>query len=416
VSGTRLAVIGLGQLGLPLSVFYATRGARVVGVDRDKARLATIETRSLDVSYERGLGEALAAIGGHYRTTTDTRAAVSESDVVIVVVPVIARAQGDVDFSDIDAAAEAIARGVRAGTLVIFETTLPVGTTRGRLAPTLLARGALVAYSPERVLIGEVFRDLDGYPKIVGGIDNDSASRAVTFYEAHLRAPVWTVRNAETAEFTKLAETCYRTTNIALANELATIADGRDIDVTEAIRSANSQPYSSILAPGIGVGGHCLPVYPSLLQYGGIDAPLVELGRRINASMARYGVERLAEALGGLAGRRVLVLGVSYRPGVPETAFSPAFDLRDALRERGAAVLASDPFYTAEELRAMAFEPARLDPPPEVDAVVLQTAHPEFCGLDFGSFRGCRVVLDGRNALDSAAVERAGKVYLGIGR
>lgn len=416
----RLAVIGLGKLGLPLAVFYASRGARVVGCDRDEHRAAAIDRRAMDVSHELGLAEALAA-SLDFRTTTDTTQSVAESNHVLVVVPVTASPDG-VDFAAIDDAVDAIVAGLRPGSLVIFETTLPVGTTRRRFLPRLqrsgltLGRDLFVAYSPERVFIGRVFRDLDTYPKIVGGVDGPSTERAVSFYERYLRAPVWRARDADTAEFVKLAETSYRTTNIALANELAMIADVHGIDVSEAIRCANSQPYSAILAPGVGVGGHCLPVYPFLISQGGTAATLVMLAREINAEMPEYAVRRLEQALGSLAGGRVLILGVAYRPGTPEAAFSPAFGLRDALVARGARVSAYDPLLGPADIASLGFEPASLSPAPDVDAVVLQTAHPELITLDFSRFPSCRVILDGRNVLDRARIEACGKLYLGIGR
>jgi nucleotide sugar dehydrogenase len=419
----RLTIVGLGKLGLPLAVFYASRGATVHGVDRDARRIRAIEDRTtIDLDTEHGLRDALAGLdAARFAVTTDTAAAVAASDHVIVVVPVIARARGAVDFTAMEAACDAVAAGLQPGTTVILETTLPLGTTRERLLPRLARSGLtpgrdlFVAFSPERVLVGRIFEDLGKYPKIVGGVDPESGKRAAAFYEAHLSAPVWQVGSAETAEFVKLAETCYRTTSIALANELAMVADAKGIDVLEVIRGANSQPYSSILEPGIGVGGHCLPVYPFLLEASGVDAPLIERGRAINASMGEYAVQRLESALGDLAGKQVLIMGVAFRPGVQETAFSPAFDVRDALAKRGARVSAVDPLYTDDELTALGFTPGRI-PAPDADAVVLQTAHEQFAAFDPRAFPRCRVVLDGRNALDRATVEAAGKHYLGIGR
>lgn len=420
---TRLTIVGLGKLGLPLSVHYATHGATVYGVDRSPERVKSIDDRStVDLDNEEGLRKALEALpAGKVSFSTDTTEAVSKSDVVIVVVPVIARAHKNVDFTAMESAAEAIAKGLKPGTTVIFETTLPVGTTRHRLTP-ILARSGLkagqdffVAFSPERVLVSRIFTDLARYPKIVGGIDEESGKRATAFYEAHLDAPVWQLRDAETAEFVKLAETCFRTTNIGFANELAMACDAKGVDVYEVIRGANSQPYSNILDPGIGVGGHCLPVYPFLLQESGLDTPLIEHGRAINASMGQYGVQRLEAALGDLKGKHVLLLGVAFRPGVQESAFSPAFDVRDALVARGAHVTAVDPLFTDDGLKALGFTPGKL-PDSEADAVILQTAHEQFKPFDPQAFARSRVILDGRNFLDRASVEAAGKQYIGIGR
>jgi nucleotide sugar dehydrogenase len=419
----RLTVVGLGKLGLPLAAFYASRGATVRGVDRDRQRLrAIVDRTTIDIDQEHGLRDALSALdAARFDVTADTAAAVAESDHVIVVVPVIARARGEVDFGAMESACDAIAAGLKPGTTVILETTIPIGTTRERLLPRLARSGLtpgqdlFVAFSPERVFVGRIFEDLGKYPKIVGGVDAQSGARAAAFYEAHLSAPVWQLGSAEAAEFVKLAETCYRTTSIALANELAMVADAKGIDVSEVIRGANSQPYSSILEPGIGVGGHCLPVYPFLLEASGVDVPLIERGRAINASMGEYGVRRLEAALGGLAGKHVLILGVAFRAGVQETAFSPAFDVRDALVERGAHVTAVDPLYGDAELAALGFTPGRI-PDPNADAVVLQAAHEQFASFDARAFPRCQVVLDGRGALDRAAIESAGKRYVGIGR
>jgi nucleotide sugar dehydrogenase len=418
----RLTVVGLGKLGLPLAAFYASRGARVIGCDRDEERLRRIRERDLSTEHEDGLLEALAQAGARLDLTSDTAAAVAKSTHVIVVVPVVARAERDIDFSNMDAAVRAIAAGLRPGTLVMFETTVPVGTTRKRLAVGLETGGLragkdfFVAFSPERVLIGRVHRDLDTYPKIVGGIDDESRSRAADFYARFVKAPVWQVRDAETAEFTKLAETAYRITNIALANELAMAADQLGVDVTEAIRSANSQPFSRILSPGIGVGGLCLPVYPFLLEASGAPVPLIMLGRAINADMGRYAVRRLERSIGPLSACRVLLLGLAFRPGVHETAFSPAFVVRDALRAAGATVYAHDPLYSGDEVRQLGFEPADLDTPPRVDAIILVTEHTQYDDLDLARFEGCRVVLDGRNALEPGRASGTGRSYLGIGR
>ncbi|MDP9018467.1 MAG: nucleotide sugar dehydrogenase, partial [Candidatus Eremiobacteraeota bacterium] len=356
----RLTIVGLGKLGLPLSVYYAMHGATVRGVDRSEARVRSINERTtIDLDNEEGLRKALDGLKpGQFTATTDTVEAVRQSDTVVLVVPVIARARGQVDYSAMESACDAIAQGLQPGTTVIFETTLPIGTTRNRLLPRLAKSGLtpgkdlFVAFSPERVLVSRIFTDLEKYPKIVGGTDPESGRRAAAFYKEHLNAPVWEMKDAETAEFVKLAETCFRTTNIGLANELAKSADAKGIDIYEVIRGANSQPYSNILEPGIGVGGHCLPVYPFLLEESGLDVPLIERGRAINASMGQYGVDRLEKALGSVKGKTVLILGVAFRPGVQESAFSPAFDVRDALVQRGATVLAVDPLFTDAELTA----------------------------------------------------------------
>jgi nucleotide sugar dehydrogenase len=185
------------------------------------------------------------------------------------------------------------------------------------------------------------------------------------------------------------------------------------VDISDAIAAANSQPYSHIHQPGVGVGGHCLPVYPHFLPP---ELQLPASARETNDSMARYGVEKLEAALGTLRDATVLILGLAYRPNVKEAAHSSALLLAEALRDRGARALVHDPLFSNDEARALGLEPAELYPPERVDAIIVQALHDAYRGLDWRSFAGLRAVLDGRNALDREAVEGAGIRYVGIGR
>jgi nucleotide sugar dehydrogenase len=295
-----------------------------------------------------------------------------------------------------------------------------VGATRHRVGARIahatgMALGAdfSLAFSPERVSSGRVLRDLRTYPKIAGGIDRRSTERAVAFYRAMLDAEAMPVRDAETAEFSKLAETTYRDVNIALANEFARIADRLGVDALQAIGAANSQPYSHIHQPGVGVGGHCIPVYPYFLADAGTE--LINAARRINDDMAHYAVARLAHALGSLEGTTVIVLGLAYRGGVKESRHSSALGLVNALSAHGATVYVHDPLYSDAEIRAHGIEPPPSFPR-RCDALVVQAWHEQYASLDLSAFPGLRAVLDGRGALDPAAVAKIGAVYVGIGR
>jgi len=418
-----VAVVGLGRIGLPLAARYAARGLNVTGCDIDPALVEQVAQGHCPYPDERGLANALhlAHTAGRLTATTDTSAAVARSKVVIIIVPVGLTADKHADFTALDDAAKAVAAGLRRDTLVILETTVPAGTTRSRLGPLLersglrVGREILLAYSPERVFVGRILADLRKYPKIVGGVDEASAQRAAAFYEKALDATVMRVGNCETAEFVKLAETTYRDVNIALANELARAAASHGVDILEAIAAANSQPFSHIHQPGVGVGGHCIPVYPYFLLDGAAEAQLPRAARRINDGMARYAVERLAEALGDLRGKTVLILGLSYRPNVKEATFSSALLLARELAAAGARVLVHDPNYSADEIGRFGLEAAAF-PPAHTDALVIQAPHDEYRDLDPASFPGCSVVLDGRNALSKEKVEALGLRYLGIGR
>lgn len=410
---TRLAVVGLGKMGLPAAAYYAHKGAEVVGYDIDDARVAAVNRGESRIGAEPGVDDHLAELvaTGSLRATADPADALAGAEVIIVLVPLLTH-EDEPDFTALDDATATIASHAREGSLVIYETTVPVGTTRRRFGPILAEAGLEAAFSPERVSSGRTWRDLDTYPKLVGGTSTEAQKAAAAFYRSHLPADVWELASAEAAEMTKLAETTYRDLNIAFANELARFADEWSLDVTEVIRAANSQPYSHIHAPGVGVGGHCIPHYPHLLQASTSGSELVAVGRRINDTMPAYVADVLDAALGGVTGRRVVLLGVAYRAGVPEAASSPAFPLRDALVARGALVSASDPLYTDEELLSLGFTPWDHAMP---EAVVLVTAHPVFLTTTWSDYPPMTVV-DGRNSLDRDSVEAAGHRYIGVGR
>jgi nucleotide sugar dehydrogenase len=420
-------VVGLGHIGLPLAVQYARRGHQVIGCDVD-GRIVDAVNRGVsphddELALVDGVPELVAA--GRLRATTDDAEGVRQAEVAVIIVPVVVDAARQIDFGPIDAATRDVATGLQPGTLVVYETTLPVGTTRDRFGPMLAAgsgltvdRDLFLAFSPERVLVGRVLLDLRRYPKIVGGTSDESTRRAVEFYRAALDegTEVRAVANAETAEMTKLAETTYRDVNIALANEYARYAAKRQIDVVEVIEAANSQPYSHIHAPGVGVGGHCIPVYPHFLFNAEPDLRIPPLARRINEEMAAWTVELVRQRIGPLADVPVLVLGIAYRADVREDAFSSAFRLRDELKAAGAIVYGHDPYFDAEHLRQLSFEPYDLAAPVPVRVAIVQAGHAAYRDLDPGAIHGLELVVDGRNVLDRDAITSAGVAYAGIGR
>jgi len=419
-----VAIVGLGKIGVPLAVQFASKGARVAGYDVDPARVAEINAGTNPLPAEPELAERIPSLAasGLLRATADAHDAVADADVTVFIVPVDIDAYHQADFTLLDAAVAAVAPHLKRGALVIVETTVPAGTTRNRVgaqiaATTGMSPGAdfALAFSPERVSSGRVLRDLRTYPKIVGGIDAESTARAARFYGAMLDAEVLEVRDAETAEFSKLAETTYRDVNIALANEFARIAGRIGVDALQAIAAANTQPYSHIHAPGAGVGGHCIPVYPYFVDGAGEPDDLIGVARRLNDGMAAYAVSRLEQALGTLHSATVVVLGLAYRSGVKESRHSSAYGLASALATRGATAYVHDPLYDDAEIAAHG-----LRPPPAFplacDALVVQAWHEQYAGLDLGAFSGLRAVLDTRAALDPAAVAAAGAAYVGIGR
>ena len=419
-----IVVVALGKMGLPVAAFYAQRGHHVIGVDRNPAVVAAIAAGQSLITHEPGLSEIVArcVASGHLCATTDTTAAVAGADVVIVLVPLDVAADHQPDYRALDSAFAAIGAGLGEGALVILETTVAVGDTRGRFLALLEAGGRRhgrdfeLVFSPERVQSGTVYRDMITYPRVVGGLTPAGAARAAAFYSDNLGVETRLLPDAEAAEFCKLAESIYRDVNIALANELARYAEQCGVDLRMVIPVANSQPQSHIHQPGVGVGGHCIPIYPYLVTSRTADARLASLAREVNDAMPAHAVTRLEAELGGLDGRRVLILGVTYRPGVKEVAHSPAFALTRELTRRGAVALAHDPLLSPIELRRLDLEPGDPADPAGCDAIILQTAHQPYLTLDWGSVTGLRVVFDGRGALDGAAVMAAGVRYLAIGR
>jgi nucleotide sugar dehydrogenase len=340
---------------------------------------------------------------------------------VVLIVPVMLDDAQQPDYRYMDAAVDAIGPGVHEGSLVIFETTLPVGDTRGRFAPRLEALSGLradedffVAFSPERLYSGAALRNLATYPKLVGGIGAASTARAATFYDAVLDTEIVAMSGAEAAEFSKLADTTYRDVNIALANEFARYAERAGVDVHEVIAAANSQPYSHIHQPGLGVGGHCIPVYPHFLLSRAPELEMVELARRTNDGQLGVAIKALQQEVGGLEGVPILVLGLTYRHGVKELAYSRALPLIERLTLLGAVVSAYDPLLSEAETLACCATAWHWGETGPFRAIVTQTADPRFLSLDPAWFPELAVVFDGRDSLRDLALP-PGVAYRGIG-
>jgi nucleotide sugar dehydrogenase len=417
----RIAVVALGKIGLPLAVQFADSGHEVIGVDVNAKAVETVNAGREPFPGEAGLQEKLSELvpAGRLRATTDYSEAIPGADAVVLVVPLfVDDTTWEPDFAWMDAATRSLAEHLTPGTLVSYETTLPVGTTRGRWKPMLEDGSGLVegrdfhlVFSPERVLTGRVFADLRKYPKLIGALSEAGAESARTFYEAVLQFDerddlarpngVWDLGSAEAAEMAKLAETTYRDVNIGLANQFALFSADHGIDVYQVIEACNSQPYSHIHRPGIAVGGHCIPVYPRLYLATDPDADIVRTARLLNASMPDRLVGKAADVLGSLEGLRAVVFGIAYRGGVKESAFSGVFPTVEALTGRGASVRVHDPLYTDDEIRAFGFEPYAMGE--DVDVAIVQTDHADYRTLAPAQLPGVRLLVDGRNSTDAAA-------------
>ncbi|HET8895976.1 MAG TPA: nucleotide sugar dehydrogenase [Protaetiibacter sp.] len=429
----RIAVVALGKIGLPLAVQFADSGHEVIGVDVNPKTVQSVNAAIEPFPGEAHLQAKLSELvpTGRLRATADYAEAIPHAEAVVLVVPLFVNdTTWEPDFTWMDAATRSLAEHLTPGTLVSYETTLPVGTTRGRMKPLLEEGSGLtegldfhVVFSPERVRTGRILEDLRKYPKLVGALSETGSQRAHEFYEAVLQFDprpdlprpngVWDLGSAEAAELSKLAETTYRDVNIGLANQFALFAADHGIDLYQVIEACNSQPYSHIHRPGIAVGGHCIPVYPRLYLSTDPHADIVRTARLLNASMPERLVAQAESMLGSLDGLRAVVLGAAYRGGVKETAFSGVFPTVEALSARGATVRVHDPLYSDDELRALGFEPYAVGD--EVDLAVLQTDHAEYRTLGPADLPGIRLLVDGRNATDASAWAGTPRIVVGAG-
>lgn len=423
-----IVVVGGGRMGLPLACVFADNGGNVTVAD---VRADVVEAVNAGRSpYEEpGLDELVAKhAGANLRATTQTTDAVREADAIVVIVPALLTGARDIDYSVLLSASRDIGKGLRRGALVAYETTVSVGGTRHVLVPALEEAGGLkagsdfsVAFSPERVKANLVIERLRRTPKVVGGWDDASLALASAFYSQYLGAPVIEVGMLEAAEMSKLADMLYRDVNIALVNELAAFAEAVGVDFARVREAANTSGEAQLLIPGIGVGGHCTPVYPYFITHEaeriGVPQRLSVAAREINDGQPARHVARLEKEWGPVRGRKVHILGLSFRPEVKVDTLSPAYALRDALEKSGAIVTLEDPLYRPEELRTKGFTPSTLAGS-GCQAVFLNTAHRAFARADFTPWHaaGIEVVVDGRNLWNPGDVARAGMLYLAVGR
>lgn len=427
----RIAVVALGKIGLPLAVQFADMGHEVVGVDVNEKTVEVVNQGKEPFPGEAHLAEKLSELvpAGKLRATTDYADAIPEADAIVLVVPLFVNDETwEPDFGWMDAATRSLAEHLTPNTLISYETTLPVGTTRNRWKPMIEEISGLtegkdfyLVFSPERVLTGRVFADLKRYPKLVGGLNDEGTKAGIEFYKHVLTFDgrpdltrengVWDMGTAEAAEMAKLAETTYRDVNIGLANQYAVYADKVGIDVEKVIDACNSQPYSHIHRPGIAVGGHCIPVYPRLYLSTDPDASIVRTARQFNAQMPDYVVNRLDDTLGGLKELTVVVLGASYRGAVKETAFSGVFRTVEALREKGAKVLVHDPMFSDDELAKFGWDAYHMGD--QVDAAIVQADHAEYKQLKPADLPGIKVLFDGRRVTDPALWKGTPRIVIG---
>lgn len=372
----RISVIGLGKAGLPLAAVIADSGIDVIGVDVDNKKASMINKGVNPIKEEPGLSSLVKKHGGKkLKATSDVVLAAKQSNVHIVIVPLFINKNKKPDFSLIKKAFENVGKGVKREDIVVLETTVPVRTTETLVRGILEEKSGLkagkdfyLAYSPERIMTGYAISRFKDFPKLVGGINKLSTDKAFNVYKKFAKPAK--ASNARTAELAKIAEGVYRDVNIALANELFKVSEYYGIDFWE-MRNAAKHQFCNILEPG-NVGGHCIPVYPWFL-INELDVPLIKIARQLNDDMIKY----YAKKVDKIGGKRVGIIGLSYREGVKEKAYSRSVDLIRLLKKKGYEVYGSDPMYSKEET-TKEFGIDYLDNLNKMDAIILMNKEPKY--------------------------------------
>jgi UDP-N-acetyl-D-glucosamine dehydrogenase len=374
----RIGVIGLGYVGLPLLELFATKGFSTLGLDIDPVKVERLQAGQSYIGHIASPRVAALRESGRFDATTDF-ARLAELDAILICVPTPLGKHHEPDLGAVVATGRTIGKYLRAGQLVVLESTTYPGTTRDVLRPELEAGGLIagrdffLAYSPEREDPGNPRYSAATIPKVVGGWDRSSSELARTLYGAVVPQVV-PVSSCEVAEACKILENTYRAVNIALVNELKLVFDRMGIDVWEVVDAARTKPFGfQAFYPGPGLGGHCIPIDPYYLTWiarsYGVHTRFIELAGEINTSMPHHVVQRVVGALNergkALKGSRILVLGAAYKPDVDDCRESPAVALMELLQERGAIVAYNDPHVPALPPlrgRAIRLESVPLDP------------------------------------------------------
>jgi UDP-N-acetyl-D-glucosamine dehydrogenase len=416
----RVAIIGLGYVGLPLAVVFAEKGFTVIGVDTDQRKVDTVNRGESHIQDVPAAQVKSLVDAGKLSATTDFTA-LQEADAACICVPTPLGKFGDPDMSYVIAATESLAKHIHPGMVVVLESTTYPGTTREILLPKLGSEKGLtvgqdffLAFSPERVDPGRKDWTTINTPKVMGGITEACSQVATIWYSQALKTIV-PVTSAETAEMAKLLENTFRMINIGLVNEMALMCERLDVDVWEVIEAAATKPFGFMkFTPGPGLGGHCIPIDPLYLSWKlkalNYTARFIELASEINGNMPRHTVSKIQDALNEhrkpLKGSKCLVLGAAYKPDVDDLRESPALDVIGLLAKKGAVVSYHDPFIKhlhthddGSERRGFELDSVTdmMAAVQEADIVVIITNHSSY---DYPAIlEAAKLIFDSRNAL-----------------
>ena len=427
----KICVLGLGYIGLPTASTFATNGLQVVGVDVNPHVLETLRNGGVHI-HEPGLRTLVEAALKSGKLTVSEKPEEADAFIIAVPTPFYEDKFGDyngqkyklADMRAVTSATEAILPVLRKGNLVVLESTSPPCTTVDLVAPILEKSGLkagvdfYLAYSPERVLPGQILRELIENARVIGGVTPAAAQAGRDLYAIFVKGEI-VQTDATTAEMVKLMENTYRDVNIAIANEFSRLAERFGVDVWEAIKIASLHPRVKILNPGPGVGGHCISVDPWFLVEAAPDiTPLIYNSRKVNDAQPHYVVELTRRALGSLNGKKIAALGLAFKPDVDDLRASPATEVIHLLQKEGAAVKAFEPFKPEADLPGIAAVPTLEAALKEADAVLLLVNHTTLRALTpekLASLTPARILIDTVNGWACKNWEGAGFVIHRLG-
>ncbi|MFZ5908627.1 MAG: nucleotide sugar dehydrogenase [Chloroflexota bacterium] len=419
----KICVLGLGYIGLPTASTFATHGIDVTGVDANPQVLETLKNGGLHI-HEPGLRTVVEAAIKSGKLTVSAQPEEADAFLIAVPTPFYMDKTGEyngetyklADMRAVTSATEAIVPFLRKGNLVVLESTSPPRTTIDLVRPILERSGLEVgpdlhlAYSPERVLPGQILRELIENARVIGGATPESAQAGAALYSVFVKGDIIQT-DATTAEMVKLMENTYRDVNIAIANEFSRLAERFGVDVWEAISLANRHPRVKILSPGPGVGGHCISVDPWFFVETAPDlTPLIYTSRRVNDEQPHYVMALVQKALGSLKGKKIAALGLAYKPDVDDLRESPAAEAVHLLLDAGADVRAYEPFRP-EGLPGIPMAASFQDAIHGADAILLLVRHTQFTGMkpaEVAAATSARVLVDTANVWGNKDWEKAG--------
>lgn len=427
----KLCVIGMGYIGLPTASTFAMHDVNVIGVDINSRIIETLNRGDIHI-HEPGLREAFskAVETGKFKAAIKPE----EADAYIIAVPTPFK-EGETgefngmkyklaDMKAVTSAAESIVPHLKKGNLVILESTSPPRTTLDLVAPILEKSGLkagsdfFLCYSPERVLPGQILRELIENARVVGGVTPESAQAGHDLYATFVKGEIIKT-DSTTAEMVKLMENTYRDVNIAIANEFSRLAEKFGVDVWEAISLANLHPRVKILSPGPGVGGHCISVDPWFFVESAPEiTPLIYHSRTVNDGQPHFVVEKIKQALGDLKGKKIAALGLAYKPDVDDLRESPANEVVHLLQDQGAQVKAWEPFKPDAKMQGIDMSSSLEDALKDADLIVLLVKHTEFANFDpreIAKKTNARIVLDTVSGWNREAWKRNGFKFFRIG-